>query len=156
MPKTKRQELVFGLIMVCLMCYFMTAYNMSLQSGLSWSVLWKALCALPLVAVVAFTIEGLVVGKLARKAVFKALDARKMPPIVITVAISVLTVAMMCPAMSLFATLAFEFDGFDHVILNWLQAWTLALPAALLWNLLYAGPLARWLLKIIFKHSPSN
>jgi hypothetical protein len=37
MPKTKFQEFIFSIIMVFIMVYCMTFYNMVLESGLSYS-----------------------------------------------------------------------------------------------------------------------
>lgn len=151
MPRTKLQELVFGVIMVALMVYFMVTYNMAISSGgLTANVMLQSLCALPIPAVVAFSIESLLVGKLAKRAAFKMFDPTTTQPIVITLAISMVTVSLMCPIMTLFANVAFEFQSWQALIPNWLTTWAVSMPAALLWNICYAGPLARFLFGKIF------
>ena len=153
MPKTKFQEIIFGIMMVILMVFAMITYNMSLQnSGLSNEMFLEVLKALPLTCLIAFLIEFFFVGKLVHKITFKTLNVKQTEPIFITLLISCLTVAFMCPIMTLIANLLFEFKGWENLFVNWIQTWTLSFPMALFWQLFYAGPLVRFLFRKIFKN----
>ena len=101
--------------------------------------------------IIAFIVENLFVGKVAKRIAFKVVDPRKSQPIFATLAISAVTVCFMCPIMTLIATLLFEFPGWDMVVANCLQTFVLSFPAALLWNIFYGGPLARFIFKLIFR-----
>ena len=109
MPKTKFQEVIFGIMMVILMVFAMITYNISLQNGgLSNEIFLEVLKALPLTCLIAFLIEFFFVGKLVHKITFKTLNVKQTKPIFITLMISCLTVAFMCPIMTLIANIFFE------------------------------------------------
>lgn len=150
MPKTKFQEIIFGLLMVTVMCYFMTTFNITLHTGFNYSVLLKGLGGFCIIAPIAFIVEYFFVGKLARRLAFRMVDPAKDRPIVITLAISCMTVALMCPIMSLIATMIFNWSGAQNIVANWIEGWFISFPVALLWNLFYGGPLARFIFKRIF------
>ena len=157
MPKieNKLQDLVFGLLMVAVMVTFMVTYNIALQhGGLNGEVLSIVAQAIWAPMIIAFIVENLFVGKMAKRIAFKLVNPHKSEPIFVTLAISAITVCFMCPIMTLIATLLFEFPGWDMVIANWLKTFTLSFPAAMCWNIFYGGPLARWLFKLIFR--PKN
>ena len=157
MPKieSKLQDFVFGVLMVAIMVIFMVTYNIALQhGGVNMEVLSIVAQAIWAPMIIASIVENLFVGKMAKRIAFKVVDPRKSQPIFVTLAISAVTVCFMCPIMTLIATLLFEFPGWDMVIANWLKTFTLSFPAAMCWNIFYGGPLARWLLKLIFR--PKN
>lgn len=152
MPKTKFQDFVFGVIMVIFMVSAMVCYNIALQNGgLNNEIFIETLKALPLVCIIVFIVEYLFVGKIVKKITFKTFDVKTTNNFFITIMISCLTVAFMCPIMTLIANLLFEFKGFENLFSNWLQTWTLSFPMALFWQLFYAGPLVRFIFKKIFK-----
>ena len=72
-------------------------------------------------------------------------------PIFITIAISCIIVAFMCPIMSLIGSLLFNYNGAENIIINWLNLAIRNFPMALFWQLFYAGPLVRFIFKHIFK-----
>ena len=157
MPKieNKLQDLVFGLLMVAVMVTFMVTYNIALQhGGLNGEVLSIVAQAIWAPMIIAFVVESLFVGRMAKRIAFKLVNPHKSEPIFVTLAISAITVCFMCPIMTLIATVLFEFPGWNLVITNWLQTFTLSFPAALLWNIFYGGPLARFIFKLIFR--PKN
>lgn len=151
MPQTKFQDVVFGIMMVILMVFAMVTYNIALNDGgLSYEVFLTALKALPVTCLIAFLIEFFFVGKIVKIITFKVLNPKKVEPIFITLMISCLTVAFMCPIMTLVANIFFEFKGWENLFVNWIQTWTLSFPMALFWQLFYAGPLVRFLFRKIF------
>lgn len=154
MPKIENevQDFVFGLLMVAVMAIFMVTYNVSINmGGFSGEVVPVVAKAIWWPMVIAFVIENLFVGKAAKRIAFKLVNPHKSEPIFVTLAISAITVCFMCLIMTLIATLLFEFPGWNLVITNWLQTLVLSFPAALLWNIFYGGPLARFIFKLIFR-----
>lgn len=78
MPKTKFQNVVFTIIMVIVMVYAMVCYNISISlGGMNNQVFLMALGELPLMGVIAFILEFVLVERLARKITFRLLDVKK-------------------------------------------------------------------------------
>ena len=78
MPKTKFQNVVFTIIMVIVMVYAMVCYNISISLGeMNNQVFLMALGELPLMGVIAFILEFVLVERLARKITFRLLDVKK-------------------------------------------------------------------------------
>ena len=144
MPKTKIQEIVFTVMMVIVMVYGMVVYNISLDmGGLTNQVFVIALGELWVMGIVAFLLELIFVGKLAQKMAFRMVNPRSDRPIVIILAISVMTVCFMCPIMSFIATVLFK-GGFDiQVVAKWVQTTVMNFPMALGWQIFFAGPVVR-------------
>lgn len=141
MPKTKLQDAVFTALMATLMVYGMIVYNISLDlGGVSAQSFRLALNELPLMAAIAFVLEFFVVGKLAAKLVFTVVRPTDRPQI-ITYAISLMIICIMCPTMSLLATLLFQQPSFFRLApdLRPQPAHGPALAAALLRPLRPAG-----------------
>ena len=150
MPKNKFQEVVFGIIMVIFMVYAMVCYNISLNlGGLSNKVFLMALSELPLMCPIAFILEALFVGKIAKGFTFKIFNPQKDNPFLITLSISCITVMFMCPLMSLISTLLFNRNS--EIISTWINSAVHNFPMALCWQLFYAGPIVRFIFKNIFK-----
>ncbi len=152
MPKTKFQDFIFTIIMVVVMVYAMVCYNIAFDKGaMSGEVFSLALHELPIMGVVGFLLEFLFVGKLAQKITFKHFDPQSTRPFVITAMISSVTVAFMCPLMSLIASLLFNFTGASDIVPNFLQICVRNFPMALFWQLFYAGPFVRAVFRLLFK-----
>ncbi len=149
MPVTKKEKFVFLLMMAFAMTAAMESYNLMLQ-GVSPRELARALAVdLPMMCMVVMAVQAFCGGPLAR-----ALARRIVPPernrAAAGVCISVCTVLVMCPLMSLAATLIFKCRGpnFPQV---WLSTFLVNLPAAFLWQMLAAGPLVRKAFARIFR-----
>lgn len=152
MPKNKFQDVLFTLIMVIVMVYAMVCYNISINmGGLSNQVFIMALQELPIMGLIAFILEFLLIGQLAQKIALKLFDPKKTPGILITIAISTVIVCFMCPIMSFFGSVLFNYEGMENIIVNWLQIAVLNFPMALCWQLFYAGPFVRFIFRKIFK-----
>ena len=111
MPKNLFQNVIFTLMMSFLMVYVMICYNIALNTGgMSNQVLGLAFHELLIMWPVAFFLELLVVDNLAHKLAFRIVTPQDRP-IVITLAISVMIICIMCPIMSLIATILFKDAG---------------------------------------------
>ena len=75
MPKTKGQEIIFGIMMVSLMVYGMVVYNISIATGgISADAFIEALKELPIMIPIAFAVEFLLLGRVAKKMAFAVIN----------------------------------------------------------------------------------
>ena len=148
MPKNKFQDAVFTAIMAIVMVYGMIVYNVALNMGsVTGETFLAALHELPIMAPIAFVLEFFVVGKLARKLAFTVMRPDDRPQF-ITYAISICICCIMCPVMSLIATILFK-DA--KTFGTWVQTWTMNFPMAMLYQMFYCGPLVRLIFRTIFR-----
>ena len=125
MPKNKFQEVIFTIIMVFFMVYAMICYNISLNiGGMSNEVFLSAFHELIIMGPIAFILDFFIVSKLA----------------------------FMCPLMSLAATILFKNAG-SQFIAVWIQTTAMNFPAAFFWQLIYAGPIVRFIFRHIFREN---
>ena len=111
MPKNLFQNVIFTLMMSFLMVYVMICYNISLNiGGMSNKVFLMAFGEMKIMWPVAFVLELFVVDKLAHALAFRMVTPNDRP-IVITLAISAMIICIMCPVMSLIATVLFKNAG---------------------------------------------
>jgi hypothetical protein len=153
MPKTKFQDAIFTVIMALIMVYGMVVYNIALNTGALENQTFRlALHELPVMVPAAFILEFFIVGKLARILAFTVMSGEDRPQF-ITYAISICICCMMCPAMSLIATILFK-DTKDFS--TWIKTWAMNFPMAILYQLFYCGPLTRLIFKLIFREKKSR
>lgn len=149
MPKNKFQEVVFTLIMATVMVYGMIVYNVALNTGgVTGMTFVLALHEMPIMVPVAFVLEFFVVGKVAGMLAFKVMRPDDRPQF-ITYAISICICCIMCPIMSLIATILFK-DNCSFGV--FVQTWAMNFPMALLYQLFYCGPFVRFVFRFIFKN----
>ena len=118
MPRNKKQEIIYTLMMVIVMVYGMICYNVALNvGGMKNMVFGAALGELPIMGTLAFVVDFFVVGPLAKKFAFRMFQPGKDKMIFVILAISVLSIWMMCPFMSLAATILFK-NGLNKEILS--------------------------------------
>ena len=128
------------------MVYIMVVYNIAIGMGsLTNKVFLFALEEMVFMWPIAAILEILFVGKFAKKIAFQIVKPTDRP-IAITLAMSISIVWLMCPLMSLAATILFsEFNAqiisvyFTKVVFN--------LPMALATQLFVVGPLVRFIFK---------
>ncbi len=118
--------------------------------GMSGEVFLLAFHELIIMWFLAFILEMFVVERLARKLVFRLVTPGQDRPIFITLAISSMIVCLMCPTMSLAATILFKDPG-ANIIPIWLETTALNFPMAFFWQIFFAGPLVRTVFGVIFK-----
>ena len=149
MPKTKIEDVIFTAIMATVMVYGMIVYNVALNTGgvVSGFTFLAATHELVFMAPIAFVLEFFVVSKLAAMLAFKVMRPTDRPQF-ITYAISICICCIMCPIMSLVATILFK-DTKDFA--TWVQTWALNFPMAIMYQLFYCGPLVRLIFRTIFK-----
>ena len=154
MPKTKFQDFIFTIIMVIVMVYAMVCYNISINiGGMSNKVFIMALGELPIMGAIAFLLEFLLIGHITKKIAFNMVNRKETKPILMIIIISSLTVCFMCPLMSFFATVLFNYSGIENLLANWLEITVKNFPMALCWQIFYAGPFVRFIFRKIFKEN---
>jgi hypothetical protein len=149
MPKNKFQDVVFTAIMAIIMVYGMIVYNVALNTGeVTGTTFVAALHELWFMAPIAFILEFFIVGKLARALAFSVVQPTDRPQL-ITYAISICICCIMCPTMSLIATLLFKEASFGM----WIKTWAMNFPMAILYQMFYCGPLVRLIFRLIFRNN---
>lgn len=157
MPKTKFQDVIFTLIMVIVMVYGMVVYNIALDKGqLTNTVFLMAFGELPIMGLAAFLIEMFIAGPLAKKLAFRLVHPSTDKLIFVILAISALTVCLMCPTMSLAASILFKSGFRAGLFSTWIQTSALNFPMALCWQLFFAGPLTRCIFRRLFPEKIVN
>ena len=152
MPRNKFQNVIFTIIMAVIMVYGMIVYNVALNTGgVTNQTFLMALHEMPIMVLVAFILEFFVVEKLATRLAFSFMRPTDRPQF-ITYAISLMIVCIMCPVMSLIATILFKEPSFG----TWIHTFGCNMPMALIWQMCCCGPLARLIFRTIFKKQLAN
>ena len=157
MPKNKFQDVIFTILMAAVMVYGMVCYNISLETGgLRDAVFAMALGEWPLMTLAAVLIELILVGRLSKAVAFRLVNPAESGPTAVMLAVSAASVWMMCPSMSLIATLLFKGGIQPGVVSAWLQTSILNFPMALIWQFFFAGPLVRRIFGLLFREKQAD
>lgn len=147
---SKLQDLTYGVLMTFFMVIAMELYNAGLRDeGLTYSALPNALSEMRFMFPICFVMGFFFIDRLAPKIAFKMAVPGKDNPLLVTTVRACVTVAFMCPIMSLWATFIFKHPGI-HFLPVWLQTVACNFPMALIWQVFYCGPLVRFLFRKIF------
>ena len=153
MPKNRIQETIFTIMMVLVMVYAMICFNITVSKGaFDGQTFIEAFGELALMSVIAFVLDTFIAGPIAKKLAFKVTTPGKSKAIAVILAISVFSVIIMCPLMSLVATILFSGGISAGFISAWAQAILINLPMAFFWQLCVAGPLVRGVFGLMFKN----
>ena len=149
MPKNKFQDVIFTIIMATVMVYGMIVYNVALNmGGVTGKTFLLALREMPIMVPIAFVLEFFVVGKIAKMLAFTVMRPDDRPQF-ITYAISICICCIMCPIMSLIATILFKTPGVQ-IISVWFMTILFNFPMAFFWQICYCGPFVRWIFGKLF------
>ena len=134
--------------MATCMVYGMIVYNIALNTGVVRGITFAAAThELIIMMPIAFVLELFVVGKIAAKLTFSVMRPTDRPQF-ITYMMSVCICGIMCPIMSLIATFLFN-DAPSFGM--WIKVWALNFPMAICYQMLYCGPLARAIFRLVFR-----
>lgn len=165
MPKTTKQGILFGVMMSIFMAYGMEVYNVSIKMGLQSLpgglsnmtniVFWDAFVEASYMWIFVFIFSNLWGNKIGHLLASKI----TMPddnPFFKTLMVSCCTVLIMCPTMSMVATILFNIillgSPVSQIIAIFVGTLLKNFPMALLWNLFAAGPLTRLLFQKIMNY----
>lgn len=133
--------------MAAIMVYGMIVYNVALNTGsVSSETFIAAFHEMPIMVSIAFILEFFIVSKLAGRLSMTVMKPTDRPQFIIY-AVSICICCIMCPAMSLIATVLFKTPSFG----TWIQTWGMNFPMAIFWQLFYCGPLVRLIFRAIFR-----
>lgn len=151
MPQTRLQSVVFTAMMVFVMAFSISLYNIVGNSGkLEYTMLWTVFGSMWLPYSFAVLYELAIAKPLSVKLVFRVVNpAGKHFFKALAMAISMVTI--MCSTMSLFITIMMnEIDA--GLPAKWLSLLARNYPFALCLQLFVAGPLIRFLFRMIWKN----
>ena len=159
MPKNKTQGIIFGIIMSYAMAYGMEVYNIAIKEGVNLAaggfsnmtnlIFWEALKEAAYMGVIVFLFSNLWGNRLGAAFAARHCDPQKDNPYICRLLRQAGTVAVMCPTMSLAASILF------NVILGGAPVWQLPavwvgtlmknFPMAFFWNMFAAAPFTHWI-----------
>lgn len=164
MIQTKTQGIVFGLIMSYVMAYGMEVYNVAIKMGFTLQaggfsnmtniVFWEALKEASYMGLFVFLFSNLWGNRIGAAFAARHCDPEKDNPYFCKFMRQGGTVAIMCPTMSMVATILFSIilGGADWIQLPaiWVGTVLKNFPMAFLWNFFFAAPFSHWLFSKIF------
>lgn len=143
MPETRTEKLFFLICMSAMMVYGMEVYNhFLLHKTLTISHFLVQPIFILFLLIVMF-LETLIVGPIAHHLASRIVKTPKNPRSAIF-AMQLCTVCLMCPIMSMVATIVFKGGFSPGLLFIWGQTVVANFVMALLWQLLVAGPLVRF------------
>ena len=148
MPVNKKENLVYTLLMVFVMAFVLTTYNVIRHEGFTSQAIQKAWLIFPITYTLAFIVETLFVGKSAMFLISRFVkETDPLPKKILISALCFVTQMVIC--MSFLCALIFnEFDK------NWVQNWLISMPynfaMAYPLQVLIAGPLVGTIFRKLF------
>ena len=163
-PKTKAQSLAYGLLMCLFMSLGMELYNNAVKMGynlqpgglssIDWAVVPAALSELWFIIPVVFLLSNTYGNRLGAKLAATLVDPQRDSSFWRSCVLIACTTLVMCPSMSLFASVLFNVILAGRPLVQlpviWVGTVFKNFPMALLWNLFAASPLSRICLKALF------
>lgn len=150
MPKTKFQDFIFTIIMVVLMVFCMTVYNIAYVNGFTYGCCYEALKTMWPEVIAAFIIVKFVANPIVNKLMHKVIDVESAKFTAVAIVRAGCTAFFMCPVMTLFVTILH--NGITtQILILWIQKIIINFPFALLLQIFYLGPFVRYLFRIIFR-----
>jgi hypothetical protein len=167
MPKTKFQGVVFGLLMSYTMAYGMEVYNMAIKLGFNLTpsagfssmtnlVFWEALKEASYMGLFVFLFSNLWGNKIGARFAERYCDPEKDNPYFCRLMRQAGTVAVMCPTMSLVASILFNviFAGapVSQLPAIWVGTVIKNFPMAFFWNMFAATGFTRVVFGLLFRN----
>ena len=150
MPPTKFQEVIYAIFMSFFMVIAMEFYNTGLRmGGMTNACFLPAFHEMVFMVPICFIMGFCFMDKLAPKIAFKMVTPGKDLPLLVVVVRACVTVCLMCPVMSFWATLIFKQPGIEFIPV-WMQTFVCNFPMALCWQVFFCGPLVRKLFRTVF------
>lgn len=165
MPKNKTQRLIFGVVMSYSMAIGMEIYNNAIQQGihlqaggftnLTYGIVGKALVEALFMGLIVIAVSELWGNRLGGKIAARVCDPTRDNPFFRRLMRQSGTVLVMCPSMSLMATIIFTviLGGvpLTELPVKWLGTVLKNFPMAFFWNMFAAAPFTHWLCGRLFK-----
>ena len=170
MPKNKTQGIVFGLIMSYSMAIGMEIYNIAIKMGfdlnegglstMTNTVFPAAFTEALYMGILVFIFSNLWGNRFGAAFAQKHTDIKRDNPYFCMLMRQAGTVFIMCPTMSLVASVLFNVILAGQPITRLPAIWFGTLlknfPMAFFWNMFAAAPFTRWLFGCVFKEKTSE
>lgn len=164
MPKNKTQGIIFGIIMSYAMAYGMEVYNVAIKEGVDLAagglsnmtniIFRDALIEALYMGVFVFLFSNLWGNRIGAAFATKHCDPIKDNPYICQLLRQAGTVAIMCPTMSLVASILFNIIMAGAPLSQLPAIWAGTLlknfPMAFFWNMFAAAPFTHWIFGKIF------
>lgn len=164
MIKTRKQGIIFGIIMSYSMAYGMEVYNIAIKMGFNLMpggfsnmtniVFWEAFKEALYMGLFVFIFSSLWGNHLGAKFATKHTDETRDNPYFCMLIRQGGTVAVMCPTMSMVASILFNLILGGAPITQLPAIWVGTLlknfPMAFFWNFFAAAPFSHWLFEKLF------
>ncbi|MBQ9685591.1 MAG: DUF2798 domain-containing protein [Oscillospiraceae bacterium] len=164
MPKTKTQGIIFGLIMSYAMAIGMEVYNIAIKMGFNLNmggfssmtnaVFPAALIEAGYMGLFVFLFSNLYGNRVGAAFSAKVSDPAKDNPYFCQLIRQAGTIAVMCPTMSMVASILFNVILAGQPVTQlpaiWVGTVIKNFPMAFFWNMFAAAPLTRWLFGKLF------
>lgn len=159
MPKNKKQGIIFGIIMSYSMAIGMEIYNNAIQQGihlkpggftnLTYGVVGHALLEALFMGLVVILVSELWGNRLGARLAARVCDPAKDNPFFCRLMRQGCTILVMCPSMSLAATIIFSVilggAPLAELPVKWFGTLLKNVPMAFFWNMFAAAPFTNWL-----------
>ncbi|MBR1779817.1 MAG: hypothetical protein IJ751_00230, partial [Oscillospiraceae bacterium] len=166
MPKTKVQGLIFGLIMSYAMAIGMEVYNIAIKMGfdlnvggfstMTNAVFPAAALEAAYMGLFVFLFSNLWGNRCGAAFAARVTDPARDNPYFCTLMRQAGTVAVMCPTMSLVASILFNVILARQPVYQlpaiWVGTVLKNFPMAFFWNMFAAAPFTRWVFRLIFRN----
>lgn len=164
MPRTKAQGQIFGLIMSYAMAIGMEVYNIAIKMGynlnvggfstMTLRVFPAALKEAAYMGIFVFITSDLWGNRIGAHFMEKYTNPKKDNPYFCRIMRQAGTVAIMCPTMSLIASILFNVIMAGQPVWELPAIWVGTLlknfPMAFFWNMFAAAPFTHWLFDLLF------
>lgn len=164
MPKTKTQGFIFGVIMSYAIAFGMEIYNTAINQGVHLAgagfnamtnhVYLDALKETSYMGLFVILFSNLWGNRIGAAFAGRYCDPQKDNPYFCQIMRQAGTVAVMCPTMSLVASVLFNViiggTSFTQLPAVWMGTVIKNFPMAFFWNMLAAAPFTHWLFKRLF------
>lgn len=160
MPRTKKQGIVFGILMSLFMAYGMEVYNISIRMGynltkglgfssITYEVFIEAAKEAIFMGAIVFVVSNLVGNKVGAKIMNKYCDVDKDNSYFCRIMRQAGTILVMCPLMSLIASVIFQIVLGEQSIIQlpaiWVGTVMKNFPMAFFWNMFAVAPFLHWI-----------
>jgi len=166
MPKNRAQGVIFGILMSMTMAYGMEVYNVAWKMGyptmagglsnMTDEVFLAALMEAAYMWLFVFLFSSLWGNRLGSHMASRYVTPKKDSAFMCGTVRACCTVLVMCPTMSLVASILFSVilagSPLGQLPAIWVGTTIKNFPMALLWNLFAAGPLSRLAFRTFFSH----
>ena len=165
MPKTRFQGFIFGLIMSYAMAVGMEVYNIAIKMGfqanpggvstMTLAVFPAALKEASYMGLFVLIFSNLWGNRLGAKIAARHSDQEKDNPYYCRIMRQAGTVGIMCPTMSMIASILFNVilagEAISSLPAIWVGTVIKNFPMAFFWNMYAAAPFTHWFFGVIFR-----